>query len=125
MSNDVTAIALPLGRMLLGGLFVYGGIRHFFILDAVSGMLSARGLPAARLFLILGSIFELVAGALLMAGLFVKYAAVALIFFTVVASILMLNFWSLTGEARDMAKNAFFSNLAIIGGLLISAATAG
>lgn len=36
----------------------------------------------------------------------------------------MVNFWSLTGEAREKMKNIFISNLAIIGGLLIAAATA-
>lgn len=44
--------------------------------------------------------------------------------FTLVASVLMVNFWSLSGDARTAMRNVFMSNLAIIGGLLIAAATA-
>jgi len=124
MSNDMAVVGLALGRVLLGGIFVLGGVRHFFELAPLTQALSARGLPAPRLSLIVGSLFQTIAGVLLMAGQWVQYAALGLVIFTLVASVLMVNFWSMTGEAREAMKNAFTSNLAIIGGLLIAAATA-
>ena len=124
MSNDMAVVAVALGRVLMGSLFVMGGIHHFRVLDPLTQVLKARGLPAPRLCLIVGSIFQTLAGALLIFGQFVQFAALGLIVFTLVASVLLVNFWSLSGEARESMKNVFMSNLAIIGGLLIAAATA-
>ena len=124
MSNDLAVVAVALGRVLLGALFVIGGVHHFFALDPLTQALKARGLPAPRFCLIAGSIFQTLAGALLIFGLFVPFAALGLVVFTLVSSVLLVNFWSLTGQARDSMRNVFLSNLAIIGGLLIAAATA-
>ena len=124
MSNDMAVVAVALGRVLIGGVYINGGVHHFFALEPLTQALKARGLPAPRLCLIVGSVFQIVAGALLMFGQFVQLAALGLVVFTLVASVLLVNFWSLTGEARGAMRNAFMANLAIIGGLLIAAATA-
>jgi putative oxidoreductase len=124
MSNDMAVVAIALGRVLIGGVFVLGGIPHFSALEPLTQVLAKRGLPAPRLCLIVGSVFQIIAGALLMLGQFVQLAALGLIVFTIIASVLLVNFWSLTGEARGAMKNAFMGNVAIIGGLLITAATA-
>jgi putative oxidoreductase len=124
MNNDMAVLAIALGRVLLGGLFVIGGIPHFSALEPLTQVLKARGVPAPRLSLIVGSMFQIIAGALLIFGQFVQFAALGLVVFTLVASVLMVNFWSLSGEAREKMRNVFMSNLAIIGGLLIAAATA-
>ena len=112
------------GRVLLGGLFVVGGVHHFFILAPVTAALAARGVPLPRVALIMASLFQILAGLLLMLGLWVAMAAIGLVSFTLVASFLLLNFWDLEGSARDAAKTGFQSNLAIIGGLLIAASQA-
>jgi putative oxidoreductase len=111
-----------LGRLLLGGLFVVAGIRHFFIFGAVQQAIAARGVPFARLVLVAGSTFELLAGALLIAGVAVAHAALGLVLFTVSASVMLLNFWGMEGAAREAAINAWQSNLAVVGGLLVAAA---
>jgi putative oxidoreductase len=110
--------------VLLGGLFCVAGIRHFYILPAVSGALQARGVPFPKLTLIAGSLFELIAGGLLMLGLFVTPAALGLVLFTLGASVMLLNFWDMQGEARGAAVNGWQMNLAVMGGLLIAAARA-
>lgn len=115
---------LGLGRVLLGGLFVVGGVHHFFIIQPLSSALAARGVPLARFSLIVASVFQVVAGLLVMVGFYVVPAALGLVLFTLVASILMLNFWDLEGPAREGAKQGFQTNVGIIGGLLVTAATA-
>ena len=110
------------GRLLLGGLFVVAGIRHFFIFDAVQQAIAARGVPFARLVLVAGSGFELFAGTLLMAGVAVVYAALGLALFTIAASFMLLNFWGMEGAAREAAVNAWQTNLAVVGGLLVAGA---
>ena len=111
-----------LGRLLLGGLFVVAGIRHFFIFGAVQQSIAARGVPFARLVLIAGSAFELLTGTLLIVDVAVAYAALGLAVFTIAASVMLLNFWAMEGSARESAINAWQSNLAIVGGLLVASA---
>lgn len=124
MTVELANILLILGRALLGGLFVYGGIGHFFALDPISAVIAARGVPMPRLVLIVGSLFQIALGLLLVLGIAVPLAAAGLIVFTVVASIIMLDFWNKAEPERLGLRNAFLSNIAIIGGLLVAAGAA-
>jgi len=124
MDVEIGRVLLVVGRLLLGGLFVFGGVHHLFIIPAIMEAMIARGVPAARLVLLAGSAFQFVAGLLLMIGVFVAPAALGLVVFTLAASIMLLNFWDMEGPAREAARNVWQSNLAIIGGLLIAAAHA-
>ena len=126
MPGDAADIMVALGRVLLGGLFVAGGVRHFFIGGVIVPMIAARGLPMAAAVLYAGSVFQIAAGVLLLLGFFVTWAAIGLIVFTLAASIMLLNFWDMEkGQARTSTINVWLSNIAIIGGLLIAAARAG
>lgn len=122
---DYVQSLLIAGRILLGGVFVVAGAHHFFILPGVTAAMKARGVPAARLVLITGSVFQIVTGLLLALGVYVIWAALGLVLFTVTASIMLLNFWDMDGPARESAWNGFQANMAIIGGLLIAAAQSG
>jgi putative oxidoreductase len=124
MHIEIADSLLVLGRILLGGLFVFGGVKHFFILPILTDVMAKRGVPCPRLVLIAGSTFQTVVGALLIAGLFVVPAAFGLIAFTIVASIMLLNFWDMQGEHRENAKNNWAVNVGVIGGLLLAAAQA-
>jgi putative oxidoreductase len=117
-------VLLVLGRILLGGLFVYGGVHHVFIMAPLTAAISARGVPAPRLVLIAGSAFQTIAGALFTLDVYVAACAFGLIAFTIIASIMLLNFWDMEGQMRATAKTMWQTNLAIIGGLLIAAAYA-
>jgi putative oxidoreductase len=119
---DEVAVLLVLGRLLLGGLFLFAGIRHFWLLDPLTGLLASRGVPAPRLALIAGSVWEGVFGALLVLGIAVPLAALALVGFTIVATALFLNFWSMEGQQREIALNGALTNVGVVGGLLIAAA---
>src|SRR6185436_10604795 len=115
MNFEPDQVLLILGRFLLGALFVYGGVSHLFAIPALTQAIAARGVPAPRLVLLVGSAFQFVAGLLLIIGLFVVPAAFALVLFTLAASALLVNFWDMEGHAREAATNVWLSNLAIIG----------
>jgi putative oxidoreductase len=59
-----------------------------------------------------------------MFGIYPFWAAWLLIGFTIVASIVLVNFWSMEGQAREDAIRTWQTNTAIVGGLLIAAAYA-
>lgn len=122
MPAESQAILWFVGRLLLGGLFVVGGIHHFFILPGITQALAARGVPAARLVLLSGSVFQILAGLALILGFHPAWAASGLVVFTLAASVLLADFWDMEGPARASAINTWQSNLAIIGGLLVATA---
>ena len=124
MQDGLAFTILVVGRLLLGGLFVAGGIHHFFVIVPITDAIEARGVPFAKSVLIAGSLFQIAAGLLLMLGLCVVPAAFGLIIFTLAASVMLLNFWDMQETARDSAINSWKSNIAIIGGLLVAAASA-
>lgn len=116
-------LVVVLGRVLLGGLFVVAGIRHFFVMPAVLAPMTARGIPRSREVLVAGSIFEIAAGMLLVLGIFTVWTALGLALFTIVASWMLLDFWNKQGPPRHGAINGLLGNAGVIGGLLIVAAS--
>lgn len=124
MHAEAQSILWFAGRLLLGGLFVVAGVRHFFILTPVTQAIAARGVPAARFVLLSGTVFEIAAGLAMIFGFHTAWAALGLVVFTIAASVLLLNFWNMEEPARANAISTWQSNLAIIGGLLVTAAHA-
>ncbi len=119
-------ILIMIGHAAMGIVFVFAGCSHFWRLDAVSELMTRNGAPCARALLIIGSLFQIVAGGLLMAGLFVTPAALGLAAFTVAATLMVLRFWTMPlGPARHGISNAFLINIGIVGGLLIAAGLGG
>ena len=125
MAAEFADWTIVLGRFVLGAFFAYGGFTHFLALDPITQAMADRGVPQPRLVLIAGSLFQIVFGLLLAFGIAVPVSAIALIAFTVVASLMLVDFWNKQEPARMALRNVFLSNLAIIGGLLIAAGTAG
>ena len=124
MAPELAAWMMDIGRLVLGGFFAYGGASHFFALDPISQAMSARGAPWPRLLLVVGSLFQIAGGLMLALGIAVPLAAIALVVFTIVASLMLVDFWNKEEPARTALRNVFLSNLAIIGGLLIAAGNA-
>lgn len=124
MTAELQALGWIAGRFLLGGLFVVGGVQHFFSLETLSQAIAARGLPAPKAVLVFGSLFQIICGLAFVIGLYVQWAAIGLILFTLLASVLLINFWDMAGAVRETAVRNWQSNLAIIGGLMIAAAYA-
>ena len=60
---------------------------------------------------------------MLMFGIYVFWAALALACFTIAATLMLVNFWDMEGEARQQATIGFQLNVGILGGLLIAATT--
>lgn len=119
----MTHAAVVSGRFLLGWLFVFAGLRHLTILDRLSEVMKARGVPFARGLLLFGTVFQIAAGACVMFGLYVTASAIGLAMFTIAASVIVFNFWQQKDAARTESIDAWQRNLALVGGLLLAAAS--
>jgi len=124
MQHDAMTALLVLGHLMMGGLFVQGGIVHFMTLQSVTKEVADSGMPFPKVVLVFGSAAQILFGVLLILGIAVTLSALVLFAFTVAASLIMLRFWTMQGSKRDAAKNNFESNVAILGGLLVIAVQA-
>ncbi len=99
-----------IGRMLIGLLFVFSGVG--IVLNGVesfSKMIEMRGLPMPIVLASLVVVWKIGAGSALILGWRTAQAALALIIFTALATLLY---------HLDLNDVSLFKNLAIIGGLL-------
>jgi putative oxidoreductase len=122
LSPAVANALLDLGRMIVGGVFLFAGLRNARNVPLLTSLIKTRGVPFARLTLLAGIATEILGGAALLAGIFVPFAVAALVLFVFLATLMFHNFWSHEGLERTNALNAFVANVAIAGGLLATAA---
>ena len=99
MPADLPSTLLFLGRLLLGGAFVFAGLRNVQNAAFLTGLMAARGVPQARLALWAGIVLQVIAGALVIAGLWVTLACAVLVLFLIVATPMFHNFWDHQGPS--------------------------
>ncbi|TPK79790.1 DoxX family protein [Mesorhizobium sp. B2-4-18] len=117
MPVDLPSTLLFLGRLLLGGVFVFAGLRNIQNADFLTGLMAARGVPQARLALWVGIVLQIIAGVLVMVGLWTAIACAVLVLFLIVAP-MFHNFWDHQGPERASRINGFVGNVALSGGFL-------
>lgn len=69
MFEDALPALAVAGRLLLGGAFIFAGIRNIANRPLLTSIMTARGVPQAGLLLWAGIILQIVGGALLVSGL--------------------------------------------------------
>jgi putative oxidoreductase len=112
-------IAALVGRILLASLFVWSGFGKIAGFAGTAGFIASKGLPMAELLTVAAIVAELGGGLAIIAGWKVRWSALALIAFTIVASIVFHAFWAVPPEQAMMQQINFIKNTAIIGGLLV------
>jgi len=111
-----------LGRILIGGIFVQSGFDKLMGLDAFAAGLAARGLPAALVPVLtpIGASVEFFGGLAIVFGLMTRCAALVMIAFVIVATLISHRFWVRRTQTVQFAKN-----VAIISGFLFLFVTGG
>ena len=105
-----------IGRVLLALLFIPAGFNKIGGFAATVGYAAAKGVPFPELAIAIAIAVELGLGLLLLVGFQTRWAALGIAFFTFVISFI---FHPLGDPSQ---AQAFFKNMAIVGGLLSVAA---
>lgn len=114
-----TALQNPLslvGRALLALLFIPAGFSKIGGFTAAVGYAAGKGVPMAELAIAIAIVVELGLGLLLLVGFQTRWAALGIALFTFVITFI---FHPLSDPAQ---AQAFFKNIAVVGGLLTVAA---
>lgn len=121
---DFQIFTLLLGRFCIGGIFIFAGIRHFQHFQPPLMIMKGRGVPCATATLIIGSLWEIALGLLVILGLWLIPVSLGLILFLVPATIIFHNFWGFQGIERVQHLHVVMTNIMVAGGLLVLAASA-
>jgi len=113
------ASVLLLGRILLGSIFVLSGWGKLMGLAAFTASLARSGVPAPQALAVVGACVEFFGGLAVVLGLWAHLAALLMVAFVVVATLISHRFWEFEGAQRAMQQTNFMKNVAIIGGLLV------
>ncbi len=124
MNTALDFAARRLAPALVGLLFLVAGYTKIGGFDHVAGWMASMGLPAASVLLVPTIALEIVAGLMLIIGIKTRWAALALIAFTIPTTLIFHAFWSVDAAQFAEQQTAFLKNLAIVGGLLLVAAQA-
>ncbi|WP_343641353.1 DoxX family protein [Roseateles sp.] len=108
-------------RVGLASAYLIGGIDKLMDFPGAVAEQAHFGLQPAALWAVVVIAVELIASLLLIANRWVWLAAGALGVLTFVAMLVANNFWDMSGQARFMAKNAFFEHLGLICALAMAA----
>jgi putative oxidoreductase len=107
-----------IGRIGLAALFLWSAYGKLVHMDGNVGYMKSFGLPAADLLIWPALLVELAAGAMLLVGWKARWAAIALVLFTLPATFIFHAYWSVPADQAFNAQIHFMKNLAIVGGLL-------
>ena len=114
LQNPLTLI----GRILLALLFIPAGVSKLTGFAGTVGYIASKGVPFPELAAGAAIGVELGLGLLLLVGFQARWAALGIALFTFVVSFIFHNFWALPADQVLMNQQAFFKNMAIVGGLL-------
>ena len=123
MTTPLQNLLTLLGRVLLVALFLPAGISKITGFAGTAGWIASVGLPAPQLATVVAILVEVVGSAALLVGFQTRVAALVLAVFTLVATVIFHAFWSLPADQQMIQQLMFFKNFAVIGGLLVLAAS--
>lgn len=107
-----------LGRVLIALLFIPAGFGKIAGFAGTAGYIASKGVPLPEVAATIAIAVELGLGLLLLVGLQTRWAALGMAFFTIVITFIFHAFWAVPVEQVVQQQQAFFKNIAAVGGLL-------
>jgi putative oxidoreductase len=118
MESDLIAYGDLLARFCLSFVYLWSGVTKALHPAAGKAEIAALGLPYPALLLLLTVACQIWAGLMVLLGFWARLGALALLGFTVMATLLAHGTRGLTGEKRQQQQTTAFEHLAIVGGFL-------
>jgi len=123
IEEPLLSIAILLARICLAAVFLVSGIhKAIWFSKSLEEFRHAR-VPLVHFSVTATIVLHLLASLGLLTGILVMESAIALAAFTLLATIRVHDFWNRGGRERLISSRNALANLAVIGGLILLAAT--
>lgn len=114
------SIVLLIGRIILGGYFLYAGIHHFTSLEYMAGYAKMKGTPAPKASVAGSGVLLVLGGLSLLLGALPLIGCILLLIFLAGVSPKMHDFWKVQDPQQRAAEMINFTkNLALAGAILM------
>jgi uncharacterized membrane protein YphA (DoxX/SURF4 family) len=122
----MTDLALLIGRVLFGGLFVYNGFNHFKNRAAIAGYCAYKGVPMPGVSAVVSGLWLLLSGLSIVLGIRPEIGAVMIALFLLGVTPVMHNYWTVSDPNQRMGEMInFHKNMALLGAALMLLAIPG
>lgn len=110
-----------IGRILLGGYFIYNAYGHFTHMKSMAAYAKSKGVPMPEFGVILSGVMLLVGGFSILTGILLMPGLWMLAVFLVVVSLMMHAFWKIPDNMalRMNEQINFTKNMALLGAILM------
>ncbi len=108
------------GRVIFGGYFLMMGMNHFMKMGMMTGYAGSKGVPAAKLAVMVTGSMLMGGGLGILLGVYVQYAVLLLVAFLVPVALKMHNFWAIEDPNQKVVEMLnFMRNMAFTGAVLM------
>lgn len=118
-TDSLKNFVVVVGRILIALIFVRAGINKIGSIDAIAAQMAKSGIPLSNILVFGAIMMELGGGLLLMVGLFARWAAMALFFYTLTLALIFHAYWAVPDAQARMQASFFFGHLSMMGGMLV------
>jgi putative oxidoreductase len=118
-TDSLKNFVVVVGRILIALIFVRAGINKIGSIDATAAQMAKSGIPLSNILVFGAIMMELGGGLLLMVGLFARWAALALFFYTLTLALIFHAYWAVPDAQARMQASFFFGHLSMMGGMLV------
>ncbi|WP_020388733.1 DoxX family protein [Kribbella catacumbae] len=113
-------VVVLIGRILFAALFAVSAYAHFGQTEAMTNYARSKGVPAAKLAVLLGGVLLTLGALSILLGLWPDLGALLLVVFLVPTALLMHPFWKETdASAKQMEQVQFTKDTALAGASLM------
>jgi putative oxidoreductase len=109
-----------IGRLLLGGFFLYSGYNHFKGIAMMTGYVQSKGIPMPKIAVAFTGLLLLVGGFSIVLGIYPAIGAFSLALFLLPTTLMMHAFWKVEDPMARMGERINFTkNMALLGAALL------
>ena len=114
-SRTYNAAALVIGRLIVGGVFLWAAVDNLLELDSKSGYAASKGVVAPTALVTIASLLLLAGSISILVGFRPPLGVAAIVLFLVPVTLMMHNFWALTGLEQILELHNFQGNVIMLG----------
>jgi uncharacterized membrane protein YphA (DoxX/SURF4 family) len=118
-NGQLSTITFVAGRFIAGGVYLMAGIQNLLELDAKAGYTASKGVSNATFWVTVASLLLVLGGASIMTGIRPYLGVGAIALFLIPVTLIMHNFWALSGMQATIEFHAFMGNLGLLGSALL------
>jgi uncharacterized membrane protein YphA (DoxX/SURF4 family) len=114
-SGHLITFIFLVGRLVAGGMYFMAGAQNLLQLDAKAGYAASKGVSNPTFWVVAASVLLLIGGFSIAVGIRPYLGVTAIALFLVPVTVIMHNFWTLTGLQAELEFHSFMGNAGLLG----------